>query len=71
MSAEAVKTKRPSYFKELDNKYVQSRGAMLIRSLLMIALGLFLLAAPRDIVEIALVVARLGTLSRTRPPRSS
>ena len=56
MSAEAVKTKRPSYFKELDNKYVQSRGAMLIRSLLMIALGLFLLAAPRDIVEIALVV---------------
>lgn len=62
MSAAAEPQKRPSYFKELDKRYAQSRGAMLARALITIALGVLLLAAPRDIIEIALVVVFVAFL---------
>ena len=56
MTAAAEKQKRPSYFRELDKKYAQSRGALLLRALLTIALGVLLLAVPRNVIEITLVV---------------
>jgi LmbE family N-acetylglucosaminyl deacetylase/uncharacterized membrane protein HdeD (DUF308 family) len=56
MSAEPKTQARPSYFRELDRRLVQSRTAMLVRGALIAALGLLLLVTPRNIIEIVLVV---------------
>lgn len=56
MSAASEKQKRPSYFRELDERYVQSRTGILVRALLTTALGVLLLAAPREVMEIVLIV---------------
>ncbi|MCP6756533.1 hypothetical protein NL533_33405, partial [Klebsiella pneumoniae] len=62
MTATAENQKRPSYFKELDKKYAQSRTAMLVRALISIGLGILLIAVPRDIIEIALLVVFVAFL---------
>jgi LmbE family N-acetylglucosaminyl deacetylase/uncharacterized membrane protein HdeD (DUF308 family) len=62
MSAAQEKQKRPSYFKELDKKYVQSRGAFLLRALLIIGLGVLLLVAPTNIIEITLLIVFIALL---------
>lgn len=48
--------KRPRYFKSLNDKYVQSKMGLLVRALITTALGVLLLLAPADIIEIVLLV---------------
>ena len=56
MTATAENQKRPSYFKELDKRYVQSRAAMAVRALISVGLGILLISVPRDTIEIVLVI---------------
>lgn len=56
MSTTPETSKRPSYFRELDKRIVQSRAGILARALLTTALGVLLLLIPRDVIEVMLVI---------------